>query len=98
MQVMYNGKPINALNELEYIDGFIYANVWRTNWIAKINPANGEVVGFLDLSKLVQQANLINPNADVLNGIAWHEGTQSMLVTGKNWPYIYVLKMNDPIQ
>jgi glutamine cyclotransferase len=98
IHVTYNGKPVNALNELEYIDRFIFANVWRTNWIAKINPANGQVVGFLDLSKLVQQANLINPNADVLNGIAWHEGTQSMLVTGKNWPYIYVLKMNEPIQ
>lgn len=98
LQVTFNNQPVNALNELEYIDGYIYANTWRTNYIAKINPSNGEAVGFLDLSKLVQQANLINPNADVLNGIAWHDGTRSMLVTGKNWPYIYVLKMNAVIQ
>jgi len=98
LQVTYNNKPVNSLNELEYIAGHIYANVWRTNWIAKINPTNGEVLGFIDLSKLVQQTNLITPNADVLNGIAWHEGTQSMLVTGKNWPYIYVLKLNNLIQ
>ncbi len=97
LQVTYNGKPVNALNELEYIDGYIYANVWRSHWIAKISPENGEVSGFLDLSKLVQQANLINPNVDVLNGIAWHEGTKSMLVTGKYWPYIYVLKLSEVI-
>lgn len=98
LKVTYNGQPVNSLNELEYINGFIYANVWRTNWIAKIDPTNGEVAGFLDLSQLVQQTKLLHPNADVLNGIAWHYGTQSMLVTGKNWPYIYVLKMDTVIQ
>ncbi|HRK55721.1 MAG TPA: glutaminyl-peptide cyclotransferase [Cyclobacteriaceae bacterium] len=98
LQVTFNNKPVNFLNELEYINGYIYANVWRTHWIAKINPSDGVIVGFLDLSKLVQQAALINPNSDVLNGVAWHGATQSMLVTGKNWPYIYVLKMNDLVQ
>ncbi|MBX2941242.1 MAG: glutaminyl-peptide cyclotransferase [Cyclobacteriaceae bacterium] len=97
LKVTYQGKPVNALNELEYIDGSIYANVWQTHWIAKINPVNGEVSGFLDLSKLVQQAQLLNAKADVLNGIAWHAGTKSMLVTGKYWPYIYVLKIEDPV-
>ena len=96
LQVKYQGKPVNNLNELEYMDGFIYANVWRTNWIARIDPTNGEVAGFMDLSPLVRQTQLLSPQADVLNGMAWHEGTRSLLVTGKYWPYIYVLKMEGP--
>lgn len=95
MKVTYNGKPLSALNELEYVDGFIYANVWQTNLVAKINASTGIVLGFLDLSPLTQQAGMINPNQDVLNGIAWHEGTKSLLVTGKYWPLIYILKLKD---
>lgn len=94
LQVSYQGKPVSALNELEYVDGFVYANVWQTNLIAKIDATTGNVEGFLDLAPLTRQAGMINPNQDVLNGIAWHEGTQSLLVTGKYWPLIYVLKIN----
>lgn len=97
LKVNYKDQSLAALNELEFIGGFIFANVWRTNWIAKIDPATGEVAGFLDLSKLSEQTRLLNPNADVLNGIAWHEGTHTMLATGKYWPYIYVLKIDEPI-
>lgn len=97
LKVTYQDQPVEALNELEYIDGNIFANVWRTNWIAKINASTGEVRGFLDLSKLAQQTAMLNPSADVLNGIAWHEGTRTLLVTGKFWPYIYVLKIDDAI-
>lgn len=95
LKISYNGKPLTALNELEYVDGFIYANVWQTNLVAKINAHTGIVLGFLDLSALAQQAGMINPNQDVLNGIAWHEGTKSLLVTGKYWPLIYILKLKD---
>lgn len=95
VKVTNNGKPLTALNELEYVDGHIYANVWQTNLIAKINASTGNVIGFLDLSPLTQQAGMINPNQDVLNGIAWHEGTKSLLVTGKYWPLIYILKLKD---
>lgn len=95
LKVHYNGKPLTSLNELEYVDGFIYANVWQTNLIAKIDATTGEALGFLDLSPLARQAGVINPNQDVLNGIAWHAGTQSFLVTGKYWPLIYVLKLKD---
>lgn len=97
IDVTYEGKPVNALNELEFIDGFVFANVWRTSLIAKIDINTGKAAGFLDLSPLVKQAMQLNPNADVLNGIAWHEGTQSLLVTGKLWPYIYVLKIQQPV-
>ncbi len=96
VEVTYQGKPVNALNELEFVNGFIYANVWQTNYIAKISPSTGVVSGFLDLTQLSTQARLLNSNADVLNGIAWHESTKSLLVTGKYWPYIYVLKISEP--
>jgi len=97
LEVTYEGKSVNALNELEFVDGYIYANVWQTQWIAKIDSQSGIVKGFLDLTPLIRQAQLLNPKADVLNGIAWHETTQLMLVTGKNWPNIYALKLQEPL-
>jgi glutamine cyclotransferase len=93
LTVQHKGIPVTALNELEYVDGDLYANIWNTNLIARIDLESGEVTGFLDLSELVQQARRINPNADVLNGIAWHPATQTMLITGKYWPYIFLLKL-----
>ncbi len=86
--------PVKNLNELEFIDGYVYANVWQTNLIVKINPATGKVVGRLDLTQLYNDARNANPRMDVLNGIAWHPGTQSLLVTGKHWPHIYILKID----
>ena len=68
ISVSYDKEPVTALNELEYVDGFVYANVWQTAMIAKIDLATGEVKGFLDLSELVRQVNSINPQAEVLNG------------------------------
>jgi glutamine cyclotransferase len=95
VNVTYEGNPVNALNELEFINGYVYANIWQTNLVAKIDLRTGETQGFLDLTKLAQQAKLINPVADVLNGLAWHSGTKSLLVTGKYWPFIYVLKLKE---
>lgn len=96
LNVTYQGDPLKMLNELEYVDGYIFANVWQTNTIAKIDAASGNTIGFLDLTPLAEQAALVNPQQDVLNGIAWHPGTQSLLVTGKYWPYIYVIKITEP--
>ncbi|MBX7124986.1 MAG: glutaminyl-peptide cyclotransferase [Cyclobacteriaceae bacterium] len=87
--------PVTKLNELEYINGFVYANVWQTNIIVKIDPATGTVVGRLDLTPLAAQARNAHSQIDVLNGIAWHADTGLMLVTGKYWPYVYVLKLNE---
>jgi glutamine cyclotransferase len=95
LPVTYEGKVLNQLNELEYIDGFVFANVWQSNSIVKIDISNGKVVGLMDLSVLVSQASMVNPSMDVLNGIAWHAGTKSMLVTGKYWPFIYSLKFKE---
>lgn len=73
------------LNELEYHNGFIYANVWQKPYILKINPANGEVVGKFDFSEIAKKNT--KGEDDVLNGIAFKG--DNMLVTGKNWPTIY---------
>lgn len=93
ISVADNLQSYDSLNELEYHNGFIYANVWQKPIILKINPANGEVVGVLDLTKIVNE-NLIQGNNDaVLNGIAFKGN--DMLVTGKNWSKIYELKINE---
>lgn len=94
LNVTYNGKAVTSLNELEYVEGKIFANIWQSNLIAKINSSTGVIEGFLDLSSLAKQARMLNPSQDVLNGIAWHSGTQSLLVTGKYWPTIFVLKLS----
>jgi glutaminyl-peptide cyclotransferase len=86
--------PVTKLNELEYVNGFIYANIWETNWIVKIDPSTGKVVGKVDLSALAQNASLRNPEANVLNGIAYHHGTKLFLVTGKYWPSIYIVQLS----
>ena len=95
LPVTYKGQLVTMINELEYVNGYIFANIWQTNSIVKIDPADGEVVGVLDLSTLAEQARIKNPQVDVLNGIAWYEGTKSLLVTGKYWPNIYALKLED---
>ncbi|HTH30680.1 MAG TPA: glutaminyl-peptide cyclotransferase [Lacibacter sp.] len=89
LTVIESGIPVDYLNELEYINGFIYANVWKTNFILKINPASGKVIGKLDLSSLVSEAMNKNPNADVLNGIAYDANSNAIYVTGKLWSNIY---------
>jgi glutamine cyclotransferase len=93
LTVTDNGQPLKGLNELEYVDGFIYANVWQTSNVVKIDINTGAVVGMLDLTPLTKQARELKPEVDVLNGIAWHPATRLMLVTGKFWNYIYVLKL-----
>jgi glutamine cyclotransferase len=86
--------PVQKLNELEYVNGFIFANVWETNKIVKIDAATGKVVGQLDVTSLAQNTMLRNPEANELNGIAYHPATKLFLVTGKYWPSIYVLQLN----
>ncbi len=85
--------PVEYLNELEYVEGFVFANIWQTNLIVKVDPKTGKVVGRLDLSQLARDAQMRNEKVDVLNGIAYHPTTKLFLVTGKNWPMIYVLQL-----
>ncbi|MCL6527296.1 MAG: glutaminyl-peptide cyclotransferase [Thermaceae bacterium] len=92
LTVTAEGKPVEKLNELEYIRGKIYANVWETNRIAIINPSNGKVEAWLDLSGLALLVNNPDPNA-VLNGIAYDAASDRLWVTGKLWPYIFEIKV-----
>jgi glutamine cyclotransferase len=92
--VLFNNRALKYINELEYIDGYIFANVWQTNLILKIDPNNGKVVGKIDLTSLADQASSLYPNADVLNGIAYDPNAKALLVTGKLWPRAYLIKLN----
>ncbi|MES2761275.1 MAG: glutaminyl-peptide cyclotransferase [Bacteroidota bacterium] len=92
LDVAENGYVLEHLNELEYIKGFIYANVWMTNTIVKIDPNTGDVVGKMDLSDLSYQSKTQNPNALEMNGIAYDSISDKILVTGKFWPTIYEIK------
>lgn len=92
--VSENDVARDNLNELEYIDGYIYANVWLTNIIAKIDPNNGRVVGKLDLTAYANEAKSIHPGALEMNGIAYDPTSEKILITGKFWPKIYELKMD----
>jgi len=77
------GKPLVELNELEYVKGEIWANVWQEGWIARIDPANGKLVGRIDLEELAEQQIDDDRIADVLNGIVYDEVTDLLFITGK---------------
>jgi glutamine cyclotransferase len=86
------GRLVPLLNELEYVDGSLFANVWPTPWIARIAPETGVVTGWLDLSSLARDMQR-HRGADVLNGIAHQPVTGHLLVTGKNWPRLFALEL-----
>ena len=92
LNVTENGRLIEKLNELEFINGFIYANVWTTNNIVKIDPLNGNILGKLDLNALNMDAKYKNIGSEVLNGIAWDPSADKIYVTGKFWPNIYQIE------
>jgi len=86
-------NPISHLNELEYIDGVIWANVWQTNFIARIDPETGAVIDWLDLAALTQDVVASGQPVDVLNGIAWNPETETVYVTGKLWPTLFEIRL-----
>lgn len=88
----------DQLNELEYINGFIYANVWRTNTIIKINPADGKIAGLLELDALMAKAKNKHANSLEMNGIAYDSNAGKIYISGKMWPEIYQIQfeMNNP--
>lgn len=91
----YQNSPQYNLNELEYVADYIYANIYQTDKIVKINPDNGEIIGTLELSSLVNQLSKENSNIAELNGIAYKASTNTVFITGKLWPYIYELKLQN---
>ncbi len=87
--------PVDNLNELEYVNGFIYANVYQTNIIVKIDPKTGNIVGRLDFPETIQAGEKAkNARADVLNGIAYDSTSKSFFITGKRWSKMFEVKMN----
>ncbi len=86
------GKPIDQLNELEYIHGQVYANIWHSDRIVRIAPATGKVLGFIDLAGLLPASERTNPEA-VLNGIAYDPEHDRLFVTGKLWPKLFEIRI-----
>ena len=93
IKVTDKGEPVSQINELEYIDGKIYANILRSNKIISIDPVTGKVLDWYDLSSLRKQAQGKN-KIDVLNGIAFDEDNNSIYVTGKLWPILFEIKLH----
>jgi glutaminyl-peptide cyclotransferase len=92
IEVTSEDQPINNLNELEYINGEIYANIWKKDLIARIDPVSGQVIGWINLQGLVDIENYLDP-IDVLNGIAYDPDSDRLLVTGKLWPHLYEIQL-----
>jgi glutamine cyclotransferase len=92
IRVMENGNPVNQLNELEYIKGKVYANIYLTSRIAIISPSTGEVTGWIDLQGLVDRENGLG-DVDILNGIAYEADRDLLIVTGKFWPELFEIKI-----
>ena len=86
------GIVIRDLNELEWVNGEIYANVWQTNFIARISPASGRVLGWVDLTGLLSPEEQ-RGGADVLNGIAYDPAGRRLFVTGKLWPKVFQIQV-----
>ena len=97
LTVTNGGYPEDDLNELEYIEGFIYANIWTKNYVAKIDPANGKTVGIIDFSALKYEAKSAYDNAEVLNGLAYDPASKTLYVTGKLFPFVYLVKLKENV-
>ena len=93
LEVTAAGQPVARLNELEWVDGEIYANVWQTDRIARIDPTTGRVVAWIDLAGLLPERERIADYTDVLNGIAYDPKTKRLFVTGKLWPKVFEIRI-----
>ena len=94
IEVTVRGQPLNLLNELEYIDGEIWANVWQTDFIVRIDPASGVVNSIVDLTGLAARTELGSSEA-VLNGIAWDSENRRLFVTGKHWANLFEIELTE---
>ena len=90
-----NNGYVTQINELEYVDGYLYANIWQTDYIIKINAQTGLVEAKADVSDIHKKSNLpAPPETDVLNGIAYDSVKKSFYITGKNWPTMFEVRFN----
>jgi len=99
LKVTATGEPVTRLNELEFVNGRILANIWQTDRIAQIDPDSGAVVAWIDLTGLLNSIATDQP-VDVLNGIAWNPKTGRLYVTGKLWPAVFEIELvtNTPLK
>ena len=95
LPVVTGGVPVSNLNELEWIEGEIWANLWTEDRIARIRPDTGEVTAFVDLAGILPPASRL-PESDVLNGIAWDPEERRIFVTGKKWPTLFEIELIEP--
>jgi len=94
LEVYDNEKKVEQLNELEYIKGEIWANVWMTDLIARIDPESGKLLGYVDLQGILNDPET-DTSTKVLNGIAFDEDDNRIFVTGKNWPKLFEIKVTE---
>ena len=94
--VAAHDKPVSQLNELEWVAGEIFANIWQTDTIARIDPETGQVAGWIDLTGLLSNEDRRGSNAEVLNGIAYDSEGERLFVTGKRWPKLYQIELVSP--
>ena len=95
VRVTADGRPVDQLNELEWVEGQVYANIWQTDRIARIDPSTGRVLGWIDLSGLLP-ASQRRGQDDVLNGIAYDAAKKRLFVTGKLWPRLFEIRLTAP--
>ena len=93
LTVTADGEPVRELNELEYVNGEVYANIWQTDRIARIDPETGKVAGWIDCTGLLNPADRVEGQTDVLNGIAYDAGKKRLFVTGKRWPKLFEIRL-----
>jgi glutamine cyclotransferase len=92
IRVVTQNQPLPMLNELEWVKGELYANVWQTHFVARIDPVTGNVLGLVDFTGLLPPADY-NSDTDVLNGIAYDPAGDRLFVTGKNWPKLFEVQL-----
>jgi glutamine cyclotransferase len=95
LDVTASGQPVRDLNELEFVRGEIWANIWQSDQIVRIDPSNGSVRGWVDLSGLLSPADRAGASVDVLNGIAYDPDRDRLFVTGKLWPKLFEIRLRD---
>jgi glutamine cyclotransferase len=94
IEVYDNEKKVDQLNELEYINGEIWANIWMTDLIARIDPVSGKVIAYIDMKGILPESER-KADTDVLNGIAYDEPGNRVFVTGKKWPKLYEIRLTE---
>jgi len=93
VRVTAHGKPVDQLNELEWVQGTILANIWQTDRIARIDPNTGDIIAWIDLTGLLPAPYRIPGHTDVLNGIAYDQSADRLFVTGKMWPKLFEIQI-----